>query len=375
MINNPFKLERYFAKYEFKVRYLLSPSDCESISMEELLKMASPASMSLWQRLNLSYTESQGHPELRFEAAKQYRQVPPEGILIAAPEEAIFIAMQTLLRPGDQVVAVSPAYQSLHEIANSIGCDVIKWELVPNQAGSWHLDLDQLENSLTSRVRLLVINFPHNPTGFTLSGAELDKVVGLARKHGIFLFSDEMYRLLEYTPAMQLPPVCDLYEKGISLSGLSKSFALPGLRIGWLASQDQTLMERWLEFKDYTTICNSAPGEILGLIALQNQEQIVQRNLDIIHANRTQAGQFFADHRHLFTWFSPNAGSVAFPKWLGRSSVEHFCQDVLEKQGVMIVPGSLFDFPGNHFRVGLGRKNLPEGLEQLGEYLKNKRVG
>jgi aspartate/methionine/tyrosine aminotransferase len=367
---NPFKLERYFAQYEFKLKYLLSPSDCEALSMAELLKMASLESLDLWQGLRLSYTESQGHPVLRSEVARLYQHIPPEDVFIAAPEEAIFIAMQTLLRPGDQVVAISPAYQSLHEIACSIGCDVTDWTLEPGRDNTWHLDLNQLEDSLTARTRMLVINFPHNPTGYTLSRGELDSLIGLARMYSLYLFSDEMYRLLEYEPSTQLPPVCDLYEKGISLSGLSKSFALPGLRIGWLATQEHALMERWLTFKDYTTICNSAPGEILGMIALQNQEWIVRRNLDIIRENLASVERFFDEHTHSFSWFSPKAGSVAFPEWLGDGSVEQFCQEILEKQGVMIVPGSLFDFPGNHFRVGLGRKNLPEALEHVGEYLR-----
>jgi aspartate/methionine/tyrosine aminotransferase len=366
----PFQLERYFALYEFKVKYLLSPSDCESLSMAELVSMAAPASLDLWQGLRLSYTESQGQPLLRGEVARLYQHISPENIIVSAPEEAIFIAMQTLLRPGDQVVAIAPAYQSLHEIARSIGCELINWSLTPGPDATWQLDLEQLEDSLTARTRMLVINFPHNPTGYTLTHNELDSVIQLARKHGLYLFSDEMYRLLEYEPVTRLPAVCDLYEKGISLSGLSKSFALPGLRIGWLATQESTLMESWLSFKDYTTICNSAPGEILGIIALQNKEQIVRRNLDIIRKNIASAEEFFGSHAQHFFWFSPKAGSVAFPEWLGGGPVEKFCQAVLDKQGVMIVPGSLFDFHGNHFRVGLGRSNLPEALAHVGEYLK-----
>jgi aspartate/methionine/tyrosine aminotransferase len=366
----PFQLERYFALYEFKVKYLLSPSDCESLSMAELLQMAAPASLELWQELRLSYTESQGHPLLRDEIAKIYQHVPPGNIIIAAPEEAIFVTMQTLLKPGDQVMAISPAYQSLHEIARSIGCEVSKWSLEPAADGNWQLDLDELEERLTGRTRMLVINFPHNPTGYTISRTELDSIIALARKHDLYLFSDEMYRLLEYTSAMCLPAVCDLYEKGISLSGLSKSFALPGVRIGWLATQESALVQAWLTYKDYTTICNSAPGEILGIIALQNKERIVRRNLAIIRENIASAEAFFGRHSQYFAWFGPKAGSVAFPTWLGDGPVEQFCQDVLEKQGVMIVPGNLFDFPGNHFRVGLGRRNLPEALAQVEEYLK-----
>jgi len=371
MALHPFKIERYFAKYEFKVRFLLSSSDCESLSMTELVQMATPESLELWQELKLGYTESPGHPLLRAEVAKLYDHIAPDNVIIAAPEEAIFIAMQTLLAANDHVIAVSPAYQSLYEVARSIGCFVTPWKLELT-ANGWHLDLNQLERSLTNRTRMLVLNFPHNPTGHTLSHREFDSVVELARKHGLYIFSDEMYRLLEGDPAIRVPSVCDVYEKGISLSGLSKSFAVPGLRLGWMATQDNTLVGRWLTFKDYTTICNSAPSEILGIIALQNKGQILQRNLDIIRENTVIADRFFAEHRNRFSWICPKAGSVAFPQWLGDGPVEQLCQDILDQQGVMIVPGSLFDFLGNHFRIGLGRKNFGEAIGLVNAYLKDR---
>ena len=177
-----------------------------------------------------------------------------------------------------------------------------------------------------------------------------------------------MYRLLEMDPAARLPAMCDLYEKAVTLSGLSKSFALPGLRIGWLAAQDHGWMEGWLTFKDYTTICSSAPSEILGVIALQNKETIVERNRQIVRANIAAADGFFKTHAERFTWITPKAGSIAFPRCDGSIPVEQFCTDLLE-YGVMLVPGSLFDYPGSHFRLGLGRKNFSEGLELVERYL------
>jgi aspartate/methionine/tyrosine aminotransferase len=226
-----------------------------------------------------------------------------------------------------------------------------------------------LERSLTDHTRLLVLNFPHNPTGYLPSRAELDAIVEIARKHNLYIFCDEMYRLLEYDPARRLPPICDLYEKGISLSGLSKTFALPGLRLGWLAMQGQALLSQWLTYKDYTTICNSAPSEALGIMALRAKEAIIARNLSIIRQNLIIAEQFFAEQQNRFSWIKPQAGSIAFPCWLGAMPVEQFCQDVLDQQNVMIVPGSIFDFPGNHFRVGLGRQNFAEALQRVRDYL------
>ncbi len=232
-----FKLERYFAAHEFRVRHLLSASDCEALALEEVLKLADDETLALWHDLKLSYTESQGHPLLRSEVAGLHRAIGPEDVLIAAPEELIFIAMNALLRPGDHVIATYPGYQSLYAIAEALGCAVTRWPLAVRD-GRWRLDLDGLADQIRPETRLLVVNFPHNPTGYLPDRSELDAIIELARRHGLHVFSDEMYRLLEYDAATRLPPVADLYERGISLSGLSKSFALPGLRIGWLAMRD-----------------------------------------------------------------------------------------------------------------------------------------
>jgi aspartate/methionine/tyrosine aminotransferase len=361
-------IEQFCARYEFNVKYLLSSSDCESLGMDELLGMAAPESHALWDGLKLGYTESQGHPLLRTEAAKLYERIPADNVLIAAPEEAIFVAMHTLLQPGEHVIAVSPTYQSLYEIALSLGCHVSPWSLQSTHV-DWALDINQLERSITAKTRLLVLNFPNNPTGYLPTHREFDDILALARQHNLTIFSDEMYRLLESDPGLRLPSVADAYENGIALSGLSKSFAMPGLRIGWLASQRRDLVPRWLAFKDYTTICNSAPSEILGIIALQNIQQIVQRNLDIIRENTGLTAAFLAQHSDKFACHLPKAGSIAFPEWRGPGTVEQLAQNLLEQQGVMIVPGHLFDVPGNYFRIGLGRRNFGTALGQVDAYL------
>jgi aspartate/methionine/tyrosine aminotransferase len=241
----------------------------------------------------------------------------------------------------------------------------------------WHLDLDELEHAVNHRTRLLVANFPHNPTGYLPSRREFDSIVEIARKHGVYLLGDEMYRFLEHDPARRLPAVCDAYEKGISLSGLSKSFALAGLRTGWLATRETALIERWLMLKDYTTICHSAPGEVLGIIALQARREILERNRTIVLSNLKTAESFFSNHRDLFQWIEPGGGSVVFPRWNGPGTVEAFCGEALAETGVCIVPGSLFDFRGSHFRVGLGRRDMGEVLGIVGEFctLQTQRSG
>jgi aspartate/methionine/tyrosine aminotransferase len=364
-----FRLERYFAAYEFKVRHLLSASDCEALALDELLGVADDEALDLWHKMRLTYTESQGHPLLRTEAARLYERIGPEEVLIAAPEELIFIAMNVLLSAGDHVIVTFPGYQSLYEVARSLGCEITRWPLEP-RAGRWRLDLDFLADNIRPETRLLVVNFPHNPTGYLPSRSELDRVLEIARSHGVYVFSDEMYRLLEYDEAARLPSLVDMYERGLSLSGLSKTFALPGLRIGWLATHDRELLARCLAFHDYTTICNSAPAEILGIIALRAKEIIARRSRDIIMANLVLAGRFCAEHGDLFTWLAPQAGSVAFPALRADVPVGAFCRDVLDKRSVMILPGDVFDYGGNHFRMGLGRVNFREALEQVAEYLR-----
>ncbi len=308
-------------------------------------------------------------PRSAAEIAQLYRGIAAAETLVAAPEELIFIAMNTLLTPGDHVIATFPGYQSLYQVAEAIGCTVSRWPLRPVGDG-WQLDLADLRAAITPRTRLLVVNFPHNPTGHLPAQAEFAAIVEIARQHGLYLFADEMYRLLEYDSTDRLSAACDLYERALSLSGLSKAFALPGLRIGWLATHDHAALGRCLAFHDYTTICNSAASEILGLMALRAREAILARNRSIIRDNLGLAAEFFGRHADRFRWLPPQAGSVAFPQLTAETSVADFCRATVERQGLMILPGDVFDYAGNHFRLGLGRASFGAALGQLEEYLR-----
>jgi aspartate/methionine/tyrosine aminotransferase len=221
---------------------------------------------------------------------------------------------------------------------------------------------------VTPATRLIVVNFPHNPTGYLPGADEQAAIVDIARRQGAYLFSDEMYRGLEYELSRRRQPACDLYERAVSLSGLSKSYALPGLRIGWLATGDREVLAACGRWKDYTTICASAPSEILAIIALRAREQILARNLAIIRTNLVTAGAFFARHSDTFTWLPPAAGSVAFPALTDAWPADSFC-DEARRAGVLLAPASVFDYPGNHFRIGLGRLSFPEALGRLEEAL------
>jgi len=275
--------------------------------------------------------------------------------------------MNVVLEPDDHIIVHEPGYQSLTEVAQSIGCRVTRWVADPDR--DWRLDLNFLKDNIEPKTRAVVVNCPHNPTGYLMSRKEFEALIDLSRKHGFLIFSDEVYRLLEYVPDTRLPALCDRDERGVSLGVMSKSFGLAGLRIGWIACRNKDLMEKMASFKDYTTICNSAPSEYLATIALKNKVPIVRRNLDIITENLSGLRAFFDRHQDRFRWVSPQAGPIAFPRWLGKGTVEEFCRDLLEKTGVLLLPGTLYQGNFQHFRIGFGRKNLAECMAQLEAYL------
>lgn len=363
----PFVLERYFAKYEFTARYLLSSSDCEALSMTELLSMADDETKSLWDDLMLGYTVSSGHLILRDTIAEIYDGITADDIVVAAPEEGIFLLMHALLEPGDHVICTFPAYQSLYEVPRSIGCELSKWE--PDEEQGWYFDIGQLEQQMQERTKLVVVNFPHNPTGYVPSRADYQSLIELVRQRGIYLFSDEMFKFLEVDKNPTLPSACELYDRAFSLFGLSKTFGLPGLRIGWIASQNDVIRKQLTDLKFYTTICNSAPSEILAIIALRNRTMIINQQLKRLHKNITVLEAFFHQYQDYFQWNRPAGGSMCFPRILLSQSASTFCEDLVRKTGIMLVPSSIFDYGDRHVRICFGRENLPEVIKLFEYYL------
>ncbi|MCJ7623603.1 MAG: aminotransferase class I/II-fold pyridoxal phosphate-dependent enzyme [Anaerolineaceae bacterium] len=367
----PFKLERYFARYEFSAEYLLSCSDCDGLSQRELVAMADDALKEMWDRLSLGYTESRGSPILRSEIAKLYQGIHPDQCLVAAPQEGILIALNTILQTGGHVICTYPGYQSLYEVAEGLGCEVTRWE--PEEAQGWRFNPDFLEANIRPNTKLIVVNFPHNPTGYLPSADDFHRIVELARAHDLYLFCDEMYRYLEYDPRDRLPSACELYEKAVTLFGMSKTFGMAGVRIGWLVTQDGALYQKMAEFKDYTTICSSAPSEILSVIALRNRDGIIARHLLRIRRNLGLLDAFFEEYQDTFAWVRPRAGTIAFPRLKGELSALDFCQDLVTKADTMLLPAVVYDYDDSHFRLGFGRENMPAALEWLRGYLEARR--
>ena len=364
----PFTLEQFFAQYEFTTPWILCASDCETMSIGELLNLAGQP-MTALADLTLSYTHSQGDPQLRQQIASRYPGITAEEVVVAVPEEGIFLTMHTLLQPGDHVVVLTPAYDSLLNLAHHLTGNVTRWEIKAEQ-GRWGLDLDQLRDIVTPQTRLIVVNFPHNPTGYLPTPEEFRAIVELARQHNIWLFCDEMYRGLEPTNDQTLPSAVTLYDRAIILTGLSKVHGLPGLRHGWLIVRDALVRAQLINWKHYTTICPSAPSDWLALAALAAEPALIERNRGIIAQNLAVAELFFARWPDLFTWRPPLAGSVALVG-LAVPSAAAYCEQLAEEQGILLLPSSCLGYGDKHIRLGLGRRNFGEGLARYEQFLRS----
>jgi aspartate/methionine/tyrosine aminotransferase len=365
----PFELERFFAQHEFTVELNACASDVEAPSMAEVLEWASPRTREAWETLRLGYTEAPGHPRLRQAIAGLYGDdVTADDVLVfAGAEEAIFAFASTELGPGDHAVVVWPSYQSLHEVARANGAEVTLLELRHDEG--WALDPEALRRALRGgrgrSTKAVVINTPHNPTGAHLDRATYDAVVGLCEDAGARLFGDEVYRWGEHDPADRLPAAVEVSATALSLGVMSKTFALPGLRIGWAASRDRALLDRLATFKDYTTICSSAPSELLAIAALEGLDALLTRTRSIVEPNLQHLDAFFARHADALEWVRPRGAPIGFPRVLAPGGVAHFAEHLLAEQGTLILPGRIYGHEGEHFRLGFGRRDLPEALERM----------
>ncbi len=367
-----FALEVFLAGWEFSAPYHMTASDIESMTMADLLALATPEDRDALQNLWLGYTETWGAPELRAEIARTYDTMAPENILcLAGAGEGLYAVAKVLLQAGDHVLVPTPNYQSAETVPLSV-CAVTGIPLrrtAPimgpgSQArGGWRLHPEDVRAAIRPNTKLLSLNFPHNPTGMLMTREDLDAVIALCRHNGIYILCDEVYRGVELEPVDQMPQIADLYERGVSLNVISKAYGMPGLRIGWIASQDTSLLQKVERYKHYLSICNSAPSERLTLIALKARHTILARNHALLHENVRLLEQLFAEFPGVVDWQRPQGGCVAFPRCTAPEGGEEFCRTLIEESGVLLLPSSIYaseltDVPQDHFRIGFGRDRM-----------------
>jgi aspartate/methionine/tyrosine aminotransferase len=369
-----FLLEDYLTRHEFSAPHLLGCSDAESVPMHDLLAMATPEQLSQWELLSLGYTETWGSPALRACIAEQlYPELTAENILcFAGAEEGIYAAMQVLCEPQKQVLVITPCYQSLATLPDHAGAIVVPVEL--QESEQWKLPLDRIATLMSSQVQGVIINFPHNPTGQVITQQELDALGALCARYDAWLFSDEVYRLLGNPETGWPQPAASAYPKAISLGVMSKAYGLAGLRVGWLACQDVALLQRIKQVKDYLSICNSAPSEILSHIALSQQKHLLVRNNALVESNRRLVDAVIQQHADTLEWVTPQGGCVGFVRYKGPLPLTDWCQQLLQRHGVLVLPGTVDGMSTPHFRVGFGRATLPESLRLFDAFLHQEKA-
>jgi aspartate/methionine/tyrosine aminotransferase len=367
------KVEQFFGEWDARVEYIACASDVDGLSMRELLELADPEAMAMWEGLDLGYTDTLGHPLLREAIIEQYTGMTAGEVTVCGggAAEAIFLLANVLLEPGDHALVTWPAFESLFRIAPTLGATVTPLEL--DADGGWRLDLDAVRQALRPNTRALFVNFPNNPTGALPSRDEFDQLLALAREAGVTVVSDEVYRGLEHDPDTRLPAACDLDDRAVSIGVMSKAYGFAGLRIGWLATRDERVTAAARRLKDYTTVCASAPAEILSLIALRAGPRLIERGREIILKNLPLGESFFTKHADAFEWAAPKAGPMAFPRLRLPIPVDEFVADLARETGVLFLPGTVFDMTDNRLRLGLGRNSLPTALERVDDYLEAGR--
>ena len=371
-----FRLETWFSRWEFAAAHSFTASDAQTMTVAELLELAG-GSLADLGRIDLGYRPTYGTEQLRDAVAAGYRAVGPEDVLaFAGAQEALFWLLAELLHSGGHAVVTVPNYQSLESVPVATSADVSGLPLWTGVGAElrWTLDLDRLRSLLRPDTRVVAVNFPNNPTGFVPDRATFIALAELCHERGIVLVCDEVYRGIEQDPGATLPHAADLSPSAVSVNVLSKSYGLPGLRVGWVATRDRSLLQRLERRKHYTSICNSGLTEYLASIALRVGERIHARNRAIVAENIVLVRDFFAEFPELFAFEAPQGGCVSFPRYLGPGNVEQFAQRAVADGGVLTLPASIYastlaSVPTDRFRIGFGRVDLSNTLAALREHL------
>lgn len=324
-------------------------------------------------KLSLGYTETLGNPQLREQISATYLTVhPSEVIVLGTPVEGIYLVARSLLDPGDEVIVLSPAYDALiNTFEHVVGAShVYKWEFIPADT-HWELDFDRLRHLISPQTKLLVVNFPHNPTGYLPSPSQLEELAHIVQEHNIILFCDEMYYGLVHSGSQEIKSAIDVSPRAMILSGLSKTYGLPGLRTGWLIVKDEELRKNLINWKFYTSICPPAPSEFLAMVALKVRRQLIARSIQQIENNLQLAEDFFQRWSSLFTWRRPKAGSVALVG-MQVDSVTRFAHELAENAGILIQPAVTLRSTDEYLRMGFGRAAFSEALKMFESYLQHK---
>lgn len=353
------------------VRYDLASSDSEALSLSSLLALAQADDVERWDKLSLGYTDLRGAPWLRGAIARRHSMIIPDAVVVCAgAQEALSCVAQALLVAGDHIVVVVPMYGASERAISNLGATTG----VPlASASGWRLDIDRVAAALRPSTRAVFTNFPNSPTGAVLESSELDELVALCRRFGLWLVNDEVYRQTD--PLVDaLPMVADVYERGVSINGFSKGFGLPGLRVGWVACRDQALLARVQVAKNALSTCVAATSEVLASIALRAEPAIVARTRAIGQRNRQHLMTLLDRLPNFFEADNVRNLAFGFPRYRGPEGSDRLAMRLLRHASLHLLPASLWSsplaaLPMDHVRIGLGHIRHGPGLDALETYL------
>lgn len=363
-----FFMEEWLMANRFDVRYNLAESGVSDLTLKELAALCR-IDMDEMAAIKLEDEDTRGSFALRSEISKLYPGRGPEDVLATTgTSEALFILFQLLLDPGDTLIVTFPAFQGLYETARARSCNVKFWEL--KFENGFVPDLHELNDLMDDRTRLVVVNTPHNPTGKIIPMEILQEIYDLCRERGATLLLDEHYRFLPLNGSDRiLPSAVTLGEDVIGTGSIVKCFGLMGLRMGWMIAP-HGLLEQSRDFKDYLTHTLSSISDFLSVHALLNREAILQRHRKNLKENFSFLNQWMDEHGKYFGWIPPEGGVVSYPRTRFDLPSDRFCQDLIDQEGVFMLPASSFEMEGS-VRLGFGipHRDFAEALERLGRYL------
>ncbi len=371
-----FALERWMTRWELDVDYDIAESGIYPMTTRELIDLAPvderSALLDALLDIRLGYSEARGSAALRDELAGTYRGSTADEVLVTTGAiEANYLLFNTLLEPGDHVVAVNPAYQQLNSVPKAIGADLSLWKLRPENG--FRYDLDELEGELLQPdTKLIVVNTPHNPSGAMLSDDELDRIYALAESRGAYVLCDEAYRWLDLPNGEALArPIRERGPLGISVGTFSKPFGLPGLRTGWMVATPDIVSACW-SMRDYISLSPGKLNDALALHALRHRDQIIGRTHGIVRENLATANAWFDEWGDLVGWTPPRGGLLALMNYRLDIPSSELADKLAGEHSVMLAPGSAFGFE-HHLRIGIGQRPdlFRTGLDRTADCLTN----
>jgi len=350
-------LEVWFDDYQYVIENDLGESAVKFLTVGDL-------GIDL-NTVGLRYGHHAGSPGLRGCIADHYPGLTADHVVVTSgASEAIFALNAALVKPGDHVIVEHPNYPSLYEIPQSLGCEVSLLRL--KYRDGFKPDLGQLDELLKPNTRMISFTHPNNPTGSTISRLELEALVAFCEERNVYLLFDETYRELDFENA--LPPAATLSPKAISVSTMSKCYGLPGIRIGWLATRDQSILDAIVTIREQVTITNNALGEVIAQHVLRDRDRYLQQARIHVEKNRSTVSAWIGDHRWV-EWNAPEAGVVGLARLKSdfRGDPEMLYRLMAEKYRTFMVPGRCFGLDNRYFRIGFGAtdREIRRGLDNL----------